>query len=234
MKNTIKLILSLFILIIVSCSPEDEGIKDKGIPTEIRGNVSDNIRGINIVGYKIKLVKNWRSCSNWMCGWVSEEIETVYTDSYGNYTIKFNYKLNEGESYAFEEQYYGTPYYPEYLPSSSSGVIAGQTNIKNINAWKPIQLKLNLNILNNNFAPLHVRNEIGDSNESFLNTENIYEPNINKSYYLGSRPNSDIKIIFWYYTGSNPVPTLHQKTVLYHTTLEDVNELNYTIDCSTF
>ena len=132
-----------------------------------------------------------------MCGIASEEVATTYTDSNGNYSITFNYKLKEGESYGLEEQYYGTPYYPEYLPTTmNNGIIAGQTNILNINAWKPIALKLNLNISNNISAPLHVRNEIGNNNQSFLNTENIYEQNISKTYNLRSRPDSDITVSY--------------------------------------
>lgn len=65
-------------------------------------------------------------------------------------------------------------------------------------------------------------------------SENIYEENITKTYTLRSKPNRDIKIIFWYYTGPNSAPILHEKTFSYRTTLADVHTLNYTIDCSTF
>lgn len=234
MKNIIKILFgSLIILSTLSCS-RDEITEDLGIPSELKGKVSDNIRNTNMSGYKIKLVTSESSCSNWMCGLKVIEIASAVTDSNGEFLIKFNYKLKDGQSYGIEEQYYGNPYYPEYLPNGNGGIKAGQTNILNINAWKPITLKLNLNITNNIFAPLHVRNEIGNSNKSFLNTEFIYEQSIIKTYNLRSRPDSDIKIIFWYYTGTQTVPILHQKTILYHTTLDDVNILNYNIDCSTF
>ena len=79
-----------------------------------------------------------------------------------------------------------------------------------------------------------IRNEIDNGNSSFLNTENIYEENITKTYTLRSKPDTDIKIIFWYYTGGNSARTLHEKVFSYHTTLDDVNTLGFTIDCSTF
>ena len=230
MKNIIITFLSLIIsLNLISCT-KDEIKEDLGIPTTLKGHVSDNIRGNNISGYKIVFQKSWSDCSNWACGIVSQNIATAYTDNNGDYSIEFNYKLKQGESYNIEEQYYGFPYYPEYL-QTNTGILAGQINRIDINAWKPITLRLNLTITNNTVAPLNVRNEIGNSNSSFLNTESIYEQNINKTVELSSRPDSDIKIIFYY---GNSVETYRAKTFLYHTTMDDINILNYSIDCSTF
>ena len=111
----------------------------------------------------------------------------------------------------------------------STGIKAGQTNIININAWKPITLRLNLNVTNNIIAPLNVRNDIGNTN--FFGNVSIYEQNVTKTIELSSRPDTDIKIIFYY---GNSVETYRAKTILYHTTMDDVNVLNYSIDCSTF
>lgn len=229
MKKSIILILSFALLVnFTSCSNEDE----VGVKTTLKGHVSDDIRGINISGYKIVLVKSWSSCSNFMCGLRSEEIATTYTDTNGDYSITFNYKVKEGESYTLEEQYYGTPYYPEYLKKIN--IVAGKINTVNINAWEPIALKLNVKVANNNNTPLMIGNLSDGSNSMWFNTEDIYEQNINKTYNLRSRPDSDIKIIFWYYVGSHSSRTLHQKTILYHTSLDDINALDYTIDCSAF
>ena len=233
MKN-FNIIIVIFVLAfnLLSCS-KDETV-DNGISTVLKGNVSDNIRGINISDYKIVLVKKIYVVNGWNSGTAYETISTAYTDVNGDYTITFNYKLKDDESYAFAKQYYGNPYYPEYL-LNGDGIKAGQINVNNINAWKPITLNLNVQVLNNNNPSLNVRNEIDTSTNSFLNTEFIYEQNITKTYYLRSKPDTDIKIIFWYYTGNGiSVPTLHAKTFLYHTTLDDINTLNYTIDCSTF
>lgn len=228
MKHVLR-ITAYFVLLLTfaSCSEEDVGVE-----TVIKGHVSDHTRGINIGGYKVVLVKSWEKCENFMCGSRSQEVATAYTDENGDYSITFNYKLQEGERYTFSEQYYGFPYYPEYL--NTIDIAPGKTNTININAWKPVELKLNVTVLNNVNPPLMIRNEIDASNTSFLNTENIYDENISKTYTLRSKPDTDIKIIFWYYTGTNPFLTLHKKTYLYHTTLEDVNTLDYTIDCSTF
>jgi hypothetical protein len=230
MKNIINLFLSILIIIVLIGCSKDENVEDVGIPTVLKGHVSDNIRDENISGYKIVFQKSWDDCSNWACGIVSQDIATTYTDNNGNYSIEFNYKLKEGERYNIEEQYYGYPYFPEYL-ATNTGITAGQTNILDINAWKPITLKLNVNVTNNVNAPLRVRNQIENQNHSFLNTESFYELNTTKTVELKSRPNSDIKIIFYY---GNSVATYREKVYLYHTTFEDVNILNYNIDCSTF
>ncbi|WP_439880068.1 carboxypeptidase-like regulatory domain-containing protein [Pontibacter sp. MBLB2868] len=228
MRHVLKVVASFVLLLTISsCSKEDIGVQ-----TVLKGHVSDNIRGINIEGYKIELIKSWRSCENFMCGLNSEEVATTYTDENGDYSITFNYKLKEGERYTLSEQYYGSPYYPEY--SNQIEIVSGETNTVDINAWKPVELRLNVAVLNNISPPLMIRNEIDDSNTAFLNTENIYEQDITKTYTLRSKPNTAIKIIFWYYTGDNPFRTLHQKTFVHHTSLDDVNILSYMIDCSTF
>ncbi|MCP2044174.1 carboxypeptidase-like regulatory domain-containing protein [Pontibacter sp. HSC-36F09] len=228
MRHVLKIVVSLVLLsAIVACTKEDIGPQ-----TVLKGRVSDDIRGVNIEGYKIVLVKNWRSCENFMCGLNSEEVATAYTDRNGEYSITFNYKLNEGERYTLSEQYYGAPYYPEY--SEQIEIVSGKTNTVDINAWKPVELNLNVTVLNNDSPPLMIRNEIDASNSAFLNIVNIYEENITKTYTLRSKPNTDIKIIFWYYTGDNSSGTLHQKEFSYRTTLEDVTTLSYKIDCSTF
>lgn len=167
-----------------------------------------------------------------MCGTKMEEIATAYTDSNGDYSIKFNYKLNPEESYVMSEQYYGMPYYPEYQ-SGAGGIVAGRMNTVNINAWRPVELRLTVDVLNNKNSPLMVRSEF-NSNKMLNATEFIYEQYIKKPYILRSKPNSDINIIFWYYTGSNSFGVLHQKTIPFRTTLDNVITLNYTIDCSTF
>ena len=222
--HTILLFTSF--LVLNSCKKKTPEL---GIETVIKGHVSDTIRGINISGYKIELDKSWTIIDFAGSRTVSEEVATAYTDTNGNYSITFNYKLKDGESYTWPEQYYGTPYYPEYLQPIK--IIAGNTNIVNINAWAPIKLNLNLQILNNNNGPLHVRNVF--NNGTYLEAVFIYDQNITNTYSLRSRPGSDINIIFWYLTGSNSNLTTHQKTIPYHTPLNDV-ALNFIIDCSTF
>lgn len=222
--HTILLFTSF--LVLNSCKKENPEL---GIETVIKGHVSDTIRGINISGYKIELDKSWTIIDFAGSRTVSEEVATAYTDTNGNYSITFNYKLKDGESYTWPEQYYGTPYYPEYLQPVK--IIAGNTNIVNINAWRPLILNVNVQVLNNNSGPLHVRTEF--NNKTTLHVEDIYENNITTTRSLRTRPGSDINIIFYYFTGNIANPTLHQKTIPYHTPLNDV-ALNFIIDCSTF
>jgi len=215
----------------ISCKKENSN----GIPTVLRGHVADSIRGINISGYKIVLVKKVGSdCANWQCGTIFENVAEAYTDNNGDYSITFNYKIEPGRGYYLAEQYYGVPYYHE--SSSGSGpIVGGATNIINMNVWKPVELKLNVQVMNNNIPPLHIRNELAATHHTFLNVENIYQQNINGTYVLRSRPNSEINIIFYYNVNyASPNPIRHEKSIPYHTTLDSVVTLNYVIDCSTF
>ena len=214
----------------LSClSCKKENITSNGVPTVIRGHVEDPIRGINISGYKIVLIKKvGMDCGGWLCGTVFEKVAEAYTDNNGDYLITFNYKVEPGQDYYLEEQYYGTPYYHE--SSSGTGpIIGGATNIINMTAWKPVELKLNVQVSNNINKDLRLRVEF-NGNKTLNATEFIYEQNTTKKFSLRTKPNSGVNIIFWYYTGT----ILHQKTIPFQTTLDEITTLNLTIDCSTF
>ena len=230
MKNNLYFLI--IFLALISCeSDTNQILETKGVSTILKGKVTDNLRNLNIENYKIKLIKSWRCCSNFMCGWCSEEIATVYTDKNGYYEIRFDFKLKAGESYVLEEQYYGIPYQPEY--KTKSVILSGQENTIDINAWKPIILKINLNLKNNNIPPLITGLNYKD--DYTFGTENTYEKEIFKTIKMRTRPNSDIKIDFWYnenYNSSNPIR--HLKSISYKTNLSEITELNYEIDCSTF
>lgn len=229
MKNIICFLIT--ILVLNSCESDTNQI---GVTTILKGKVADDFRNINIENYKIKLIKAW-SCSSGVMGAIcTKEIATVYTDKNGYYEIKFDYKLNKGESYGLEEQYYGIPYKPEYKTNKT--IVAGQENTIDINAWKPITLKINLNLKNNNTPPfvtgLYYENS---KNDYTFGTNITYEKEIFKTFEIRTRPNSDITIDFWYYenyiSGNS---TKHFKSFPYKTGLSDITELNYDIDCSKF
>ena len=235
MKSYILVISLAAAISCISCKKEN--VISKGIPTVLKGHVEDPIRGVNISGYKIVLIKEVGISSGGLMGMQGTTFEKAgeaYTDNNGDYSMTFDYKLEPGQGYYLAEQYYGIPYYHE--SSSGTGPIAaGATNIINMTAWKPVELKLNVQVLNNNYPPLHIRNELAATHKTYLNIENIYQQNINGTYVLRSRPNSDINIIFFYYVNpASPTPALHQKVIPYHTTLDSTTTLNYTIDCSTF
>lgn len=211
----------------MSCKKEQ--IISTGVPTAIKGHVEDPTRGVNIGGYKVVLIKKVGiDCGGWMCGTVFENVAEAYTDNNGDYLITFNYKVEPGQDYYLEEQYYGTPYYHE-SSSGTGAIIGGATNIINITAWKPIALKLNVQVLNNINNDLKVRVEF-NGNKTLNATEFIYEPDATKIYTLRTRPNSSVNIIFWYYAGT----VLHQKTIPFNTTLNELTDVNLIIDCSTF
>lgn len=221
--------------IVSSISCKKENIKDNGVPTILKGHVEDPTRGIKISGYKVVLLKKVGSdCASWQCGTIFERIAEAYTDNNGDYSITFNYKVEPGQEYLLHEQYYGFPYYHE--SSSGSGPIRGGiTNVINMTAWKPVELKVNVQVINNHTPPLVIRNVLASTNQTYLNVESIYQQNLTGTYILRSRPNSDVNIIFHYNVNWNsPTPTTHQKIIPYHTSLDSVQVLNYTIDCSTF
>jgi hypothetical protein len=213
-----------------SCKKENTN----GIPTVIRGHVVDSIRGINISGYQIVLVKEIGNDGGWDGGTLFETVAEAYTDNSGDYSMTFNYKLEPGQGYYLEERYYGIPYYHEST-SGSGPIVGGATNIIDMNVWKPVELKLDVEVINNNIPPLSIRNELAATHQIFLNSENIYQQNLNGTYVLRSRPNSDINIIFYYTVDyASPTPITHEKIIPYHTTLDSTVTLNYLIDCSTF
>jgi hypothetical protein len=235
MKSIILVVSLVAAITFLSCRKEN--IVSKGIPTVLKGHVEDPIRGINISGYKVVLIKEIGLAYGGLLGMQGttfEDVAEAYTDNNGDYSMTFNHKLEPGQGYYLAEQYYGLPYYHE--SSSGSGpIVSGATNIINMTAWKPIELKLNVQVINNNIPPLIIRNELAATHKTFLNAENIYQQNISGTYLLRSRPNSDINIIFFYNVIYNsPNPATHQKVITYHTTLDSIQTLNYLIDCSTF
>jgi hypothetical protein len=151
MKSIILIASIVAALSCISCKKEN----DDGIPTVLKGHVQDSIRGINIRGYQIVLIKEIGPAPGWDGGTLFERVAEAYTDQNGDYAMTFNYKLEPGQNYYLEER------------------------------W--------------------------------------------------SRPKSEINIIFYYVVNyASPTPTVHEKIIPYHTTLDSTMTLNYTIDCSTF
>jgi hypothetical protein len=232
MKKSISLLAVLIAIIgLTSCKKEKE--KDKGTPTIIKGNVYDSTRGINIPGYKIYLGKSWQVCANWECWDEMEDVDSATTNTNGDYTISFNYKLKPNERYFLIEHNYA--YYHE---STSGGrIVPGITNTINMSVWKPVELIVNIEVLNNN---IELRIACRFDNDKTLNaTEYIYEKNAKKTYTLRAPPNSDVSMHFWYYVWHYNGAIIdgmevHDKVVPLRTTLSDVTTLNFVVDCSTF
>src|SRR4029077_8803452 len=97
----------------------------------------------------IVLVKEIGSDGGWDGGTLFETAAEAYTDHNGDYSMTFNYKLEPGQGYYLEERYYGFPYYHEST-SGSGPIVGGATNIIDMNVWKPVELKINVQVTNNN------------------------------------------------------------------------------------
>lgn len=119
----------------------------------------------------------------------------------GNYILNFNYNLRSDESYSILLEGDGiTSRITEYVSGSNvfysnfdaSTILKGQVNALNINAWKPIKIKFNLTVLNNNTPPLNTN--ITYNGTSTFGTQQTYT-NAN-TFLIGTRPNSLVNFNF--------------------------------------
>ncbi len=234
MKTIITLIILFIALNTISCSKEET--EGSGIPTELKGHVSDRIRGINISGFEVSVYK---SCITFL-GNEFENTGIGTTDENGNYSIKFDYNDKTCSFYQIasltnKSSDNSNLYYVEE-DNPFLEIEAGKTNILNINAWKPVQLELHIEVLNFENKSLIVYNEFVSHVFTYqLGWQDIWLPNGGiGTCTLDSRPDSDITIVFQYNCGTYPNLIEVKKTFNYHTTLKEVQRLNFTIDCSTF
>ena len=242
MRKIRYLLVALSLVLFFSCEKDDIRDELPGTPTSISGTVKDYHRNLNINNFEIKLSKYW-NCPGGGLGpnYCIKEIATAYSDNNGNYQLNFEYNLRSDESYFLE--FKGTEtntYYSEFVSSSgefyrdydTSSLIEGENNILNLNAFVPIKLKFNLSVLNNHTPPLITGIEYNDRIE--FGTERTYE-NF-ETFERRTRPNSEIKIKFWYienYNSNNPIPHF-APTITYQTGENDLTELDVEIDCNEF
>ncbi|MFK8060070.1 MAG: hypothetical protein AB8B78_08275 [Polaribacter sp.] len=228
MRNIIYFLLIPFLF---SCSDsynkETSDIKTKTI---IRGNVSDFTRGFPVENFKIVFNRYWDGWSVVQYAQHSEFIDSVRTDLNGNYEIIFDYIKDE--KYGFKKQYYGSPYYTDFI--NGSKIIAGEENTQDIDAWYPTILKLNVKVRNNDYPHLRISNSLADNNYSSIGpVASFYKRDVDSIVYLKSKPNSNIKLKFYYSTG-NSNSDFHSKDTMLRTSLLDTINLSYIIDCNTF
>ncbi|MCH7524611.1 MAG: hypothetical protein IIC74_06280 [Bacteroidetes bacterium] len=227
MRNIILVLV--FTVLNVSCVKNDIIEPEETIETIVRGNVLDVERNKPIKNFKIVLLRIWDDWSVVQYFLNSEVIDSVRTDINGNYTITFDYI--KGERYAFEKQYYGYPYYTESIGNTS--INEGVINIRNINAWYPTILKLNITVTNNDYPPMRISSEIVGNNNLHFATIDIFEQEIDTIAYINTKPNSNIELNFHYSTGySNSDYHYHIESLT--TTLQDTISLSYNIDCNSF
>lgn len=206
-------------------------VKNIGTPTIIKGVVSDSYRGTKIKNYKISLSKSWSCFKGFKSTTCGEVVATAYTDDNGSYAINFDYNLEEGQSYGISLGE-DSPYQFTSELNTTSNFQKGVINIRDVNAWLPVKLKLNLDVRNNSYNYLTIG--LSSASSYAFGTDNIFETNTKKTLELRCRPNSDVTIDFWYYENYNKGLGRHLKSIPYKTTLADLTELSLEIDCATF
>ncbi len=161
--------------VFISCGNDPVSDEFEQVKTVVKGNVSDIQRNIDISNFAIKLVRSWSCGSLGGSGLCMEEVASVFTDELGNYEIEFNF-IMDGKDYLFEKVYYGDPYHTEFVKDYPP-IIPGEENIRNIDAWRPVKIKLNLQIRNNNNPPLRTDNKIVESDYFDFPQVSIHEKN---------------------------------------------------------
>jgi len=227
MKN---LIILLFVFIIFSCNNDFNSSEQvEIIETTIKGNVSDVERNFPIENFKIVLLRVWDDWSIVQYAPGSEVIDSVRTDANGDYAITFDFI--KGEKYGFRKQYYGSPYYTESIGNTT--IVEGTINVRNINAWYPTILKLNLNVTNNDYPAMRISSHVLENSHLGFATVDIFEQDVDTIAYIRSKPNSNIELDFHYSTG-NSNADFHHYIEEFTTSLQDTINLSYTVDCSSF
>lgn len=226
-KVLIFLIFSLFI--IFSCSGDFNSPTGQieSIETTVKGNVSDIERNIPIENYKIVLLRVWDDWSVVQYALGTEVIDSVRTDTNGNYSITFDFIKDE--QYGFEYQY--GRYYTESI--GNTDIVEGEINTRDINAWYPTILKLNLSVTNNDYPAMRISSHVIENSSLHFATIDIFEQEVDTIAYIKSRPNSNVSLNFHYSTG-NSNGDYHYFIEEFTTTLQDTINLSYTVDCSTF
>jgi len=228
----VMLTFILFGPYLLSCSKD--GIPTEEFPkktkTTVRGRVYDVERNRNVPDFKRHLIRSWPCTSVVQAAICSETVDSTRTDENGRYEFVFDY-IHDGKRYGFN-YVSENPYRTESLQDYDS-IIPGEVNIIDVNAWKPVTIRLNLQVSNNDHPPLNVNNKVIATGYSHFAHESIYEKDKDTTVYILSKPNSRVRLNFYYSTGySNGNYHSFKDTV--QTTLQDTISFDYTIDCSKF
>ena len=226
------LLISIFIcwLSILSCTDSEDQI-----PTIIEGKARDVSRNIPSPGLKIYAEGYSIGSTNFggLAGISSIIVDSTVSDVSGNFELIFNGKsdLTYGLSFDFFADKFG--YYTDVIDDTLR-IMPGMVNTRNIDAWKPIIIQLNLNILNNDDPNLLISNQTWpEDNYFFGSAVIIQEREIDTTVYLPAKPNSEHRIRFNYNTGANN-EIYHTRYEFLTTELQDTLKLDFIIDCSSF
>lgn len=205
-----------------------------GIPTEVKGNIRDDVRLINVSDYEIKIMKRFVKCKECSSYSYGIEVGSVFSDADGNYSFKFNHFLTRNE--------FNVIYYVQIIEGNNAAKILsenkiniGQISTINYNLIKPVILKLNIQVLNNLNPPLRASNyalNFLPYQRTYFANQTISQQNGNIVRTMYATPGFQTKIEFWYSAESDF--SFHTKVFQYLPTTAPESELNYTIDCATF
>lgn len=221
----------MFLLILFSfyCTKNSDIVSNSKVKTTITGKVYDYQRNKPIANYKITLEHWWQGTSVVQAAIFNEFVDSIRTNQDGTYQFNFDAIPNANYGFSLNDKDF---YFTESLGNNI--IQPGNSNVVNINAWKPIILKLDLDIQNNNFPPLNVSSNILNNSYTFFPTETIFDKQINKTVYMLSKPATFVNIKFYYSTGytNNDFHFMIPDTI--KTGIQDTISLNYKIDCSKF
>ncbi len=157
-----------------------------------------------------------------------EEVKTVFSDQNGNYSILFDYIVdNSKEDYAYflrADNDQGN--IAEVMDTNA--IQPGKSNERDVNAWKPIDIKINMQVSNNNNPPLYISTNRTLESGTFSNT--AVSGNGNIEVGLKAKRSASMLVKFYYFQ-SNIMHVLPKSI----TTNNNENQtFSFVVDCSQF
>lgn len=230
MRRCLHIFIFIFWISILSCSDTEDQI-----PTIVKGMASDVTRNIPSPGLKI-YIQGWSIGSTNIGGLAGANITSIdstVSDASGKFELKFNDIPGNTHGLSFETYHDKFGYYADVIADTSK-LEPEIVNIRNIDAWKPVVIKLNLNILNNNNPDLIITNETWPEDNYFFGSAIIIqEKEIDTTVFLPAKPNAEHRIVFNYKTGTHN-EVFHNSYEFLKTELQDTLQVDYIIDCSLF
>jgi hypothetical protein len=234
-------IIIIILISLTSCFVENNESEE----IIIKGYSKDIFRGTESPNVKVILYEQ-RSNKNFPYHTYGVKIDSTITNQNGQYYL--NYLTNGNNNY-FIEFYNNThdnsPYYFELINKELYDTYLNRIYVKlgieneiNVNAFYPNILKVKTNIQNNTNHKLYSSSSY-ESNLPYYNWKRssviITSQNIDTTYYLTARPDSNMLIYFNY----NPTPNdIHSnpksKIYNFNTNTNDTISLSYNINCNTF
>ncbi len=231
MKIILQISIVIFCLSTLSCTHSDNRI-----PTIVKGKARDVARNIPSPGLKVFVYGYGLSSSTnfgGLAGFDFMVIDSTVTDVTGNFEMEFNHKPDYTHYLGFADPFPDTFNYYADVIADSAMIVQEEVNIRDVNAWKPVVLQLELSISNNTSPDLIIQNETLPRNDYFFGAIIVHEQQIDTTVYLPAKPNAEHRIGINYKTGPHNEVN-HTRYEFLQTALQDTLKINYMIDCSTF